>query len=66
MAVDQQVGHIVANIAAEGQDLLDVRFLRQHNARSGFDCVVKTQRRAPAPIKGREGCRIWPFRVKNG
>src|SRR5271165_7651222 len=65
MAMDQEVAEIVSGVAAESQDRLDVRLLRQQDARSGLDGVMKMEGRATVRIESQERRRLRPVRVEN-
>ena len=65
MAMDQEVTEIVASIAAEGQDRLDVPLLRQNDAGGGLDRVVKMERCAPMRVESRERRRLGPIGVED-
>jgi len=46
MTMDEQMAAVAAHFAAERQNRLDVRELRQHDFVSGLDRVVEPQRDA--------------------
>src|SRR5208337_4775431 len=66
MAMDKQMAKIVACIAAESEDRLDVRLLRQYGPGTGLDRVVKMQRGAQVRIECPKRIRFRPIGVKNG
>src|SRR5208283_6065839 len=66
MAMDKQMAKIVACIAAESEDRLDVRLLRQYDPGTGFDRVLKMQRGAQVRIECPKRIRFRPIGVKNG
>lgn len=64
MAMDQEMT-LIARVAAERQDRVDVGLLRQHDAGARLDCVVKAQRGAKMRIEVLERLRLGPFRIEN-
>ena len=60
--MDEQVA---AHFAAESQNRLDVRELRQNDFITGLDCVMEAQRDARVGFKGRERRGLRPVRIKN-
>src|SRR3954469_20503642 len=50
----------------EAKDGLDVMHVRQNEAWSGFDDVVKLQRGPVVRVKGPKGDRLGPVRVQDG
>src|SRR5271157_1858416 len=66
MAMDKQMAKIVACIAAESEDRLDVRLLRQYDPGTGLDRIVKMQRGAQVRIECPKRIRFRPIGVKNG
>jgi hypothetical protein len=56
VAMDKQMAKIVACVAAEGEDRLDVRPLRQYDVGSGLDWVVKATAKRPCRFSAR--CRM--------
>ena len=65
MTMDEQMAAVAAHFAAERQNRLDVRELRQHDFVSGLDRVVEPQRDARMGVERRECRRLRPVRVEN-
>ena len=64
MAVNEQAAGLGC-VAAEGQDRLDVRLLRQQNVSTRLDRIMEAHDRAEVRIVGQERFRVGPFRVEN-
>src|ERR1700722_14891096 len=64
VAVDEQPA-CFSRIAAEGQDRLDVCFLRQQNVSIRLDRIVKAEGSAKVWVVRLECCWLRPLRVKD-
>jgi len=53
----------LGQVAAEGQELLDIRTFRRDATRLGLDYVVKTQLEPPMRVEGAEGLGLGPAGV---
>ena len=65
MAMNKEMRALcLGQVAAEGQELLNIQTFRRDATRLGLDYVVKTQLEPPMRVEGAEGLGLGPARIE--
>ena len=66
MAMNKEMRALcLGQVAAEGQELLNIQTFRRDATRLGLDYVVKTQLEPPMRVEGAEGLGLGPAGIED-